>query len=221
VLWYDERCGLRNLPAPGEGAVTLYLTDGPEALAPATAKHPTDPEGVDRLIESLEVEKRLLITLWNKTREKIVGQREWKYRYIVKAYHVSDFEFNGKEAGMKGSGVLNEGIKTDSSGGIAGTSTVNWWTHGFKHQDTVWEDKRVDLATLPAEQAAGDDQAEGSNQAGGDEQAAVVGGNEEEAKQEDELEKEEAGKGEEPADQEEEKPAVGAGDRGDDEWNAK
>jgi hypothetical protein len=104
VLWYDERCGLRNLPAPGEGAVTLCLTDGPEALAPATAKHPTDPEGVDRLIESLEVEKRLLITLWNKTREKIVGQREWEYRYIVKAYNVSDFEFNGKEAGIKGAG---------------------------------------------------------------------------------------------------------------------
>jgi hypothetical protein len=211
VPWYDERCGPRNLPAPGEDAVTFYLTDGPEALAPATAKHPADPEGVDRLIESLEVEEKFLITLWNKTQERIVGQWEWEYRYIVKAYNVRDFEFNGKEAGMKGSGELNEGIKTDSSGGIAGASTAKVWTHGFNHQDTVWSDVGVDLATLPAEQVASDDQAEGSNQTGGGEQAAGVGGTEEVAKQEDGLEEEEAEKEEKPADQEEEMPEADGG----------
>ncbi|PMD53763.1 uncharacterized protein K444DRAFT_618954 [Hyaloscypha bicolor E] len=107
---------------------------------------------------------------------------------------------------MKGSGELNEGIKTDSSGGIAGAGTAKVWTHGFNHQDTVWSDIGVDLATLPAEQAAGDDQAEGG------EQAAGVGGTEEEAKQEDGLEEEEAGKEEEPADQEEEKTEAEGGD---------
>ena len=133
--FFDEQAGPKQLPAPGEEPITLRLTDGPSVDMVSSA---VDAQKQSQPIESLKVEEEFLVTLWNKTQEKIIAQWSWQYSYEIGAGNLKAAQSQSAQAEQKGEGEFSNEIITDATGAIAGTGQTKGWTQGYNSQDPIW-----------------------------------------------------------------------------------
>lgn len=136
--WYDTECSGPNgeaLPAVGRPPIVFRMSDNPENKVPGFGVQ----GNLQYDIEQLRVEEAFLVSLYNKTRRRIIKQWEWTYDYTVTA------GANGRPApnliSLSGIAITKRPNEIEDIGQTPNEGRIKGWTHGYDHPDPTWADQ--------------------------------------------------------------------------------